>query len=127
MPHRWIYIPKSALDELGRLGFKPREGDYREVFYEGQWYLEFESKKGDIGAIFGRRKLHHIGLLVEIARSYGAFESDKPIQPYNRTNSIGKTIPEEPRQLYLPHIFNSTPYDETSHLTPDGKKRRKRR
>jgi hypothetical protein len=126
MPHRWIYIPESALDELGRLGFKPREGDYRKVYYRGRLYLEFESEKGDIGAIFGRYNLPRIGLLVEIARSYGGFETEQRIQqPHNHTNSIGKTIREQPRQLYFPGILESTRYDETSHLTPDGKRKRR--
>jgi len=135
MPYRRIYIPRSALDELSKYGFNPRKEDCTEVNLGGEGYWVFESEKGDTGAILARYNVprEKIGLCVTIVKENGGFEED--VSPAYKCCGINNEpycfsqhpALKKPRQEAFPGIFNRSSYDETSHLTPDGKRKRRKR
>jgi len=128
MPYRSVYIPVNVLPELEKYGFNSY-GNYERIYKNDKEYLEFKSEKGDIGAILARCGVpkEKIGLCVTIVQQNGGYVEDVYYNlPSDVTPLMNQNL-KRPRQQALPGIFESAPYDETSHLTPNGKKRRKRR
>ncbi|MEM0473262.1 MAG: hypothetical protein QXF88_00895 [Candidatus Aenigmatarchaeota archaeon] len=113
-----VYIPINCLDELTRYGFNhgkegERKGDY----------LSFYTEKGDIGAVIARYGVPRdkIGLCVKIVKDHGGYVES------NIEDKTKKPNPQntKPQQQALPGIFESTKYDETCHLQPNGKRKRR--
>ncbi|MCX8178858.1 MAG: hypothetical protein N3D75_03455 [Candidatus Aenigmarchaeota archaeon] len=113
-----VYIPIGCLNKLSRYGFnRGKEGEIK-----GD-YLLFYTEKGDIGAVLARYGVPRdkIGLCVEIVRDHGGYVKG------NTEDEIKKPNPRsaKPSQQALPGIFESTEYDETYHLQPNGKRKRR--
>ncbi|MEM5878336.1 MAG: hypothetical protein QXF12_05660 [Candidatus Aenigmatarchaeota archaeon] len=113
-----VYIPISCISELSRYGFNPgkegeRKGDY----------LSFCTEKGDIGAILARYGVpgNKIGLCVKIVRDHGGYVGSNPEDKTKKPNPQNT----KPEQQALPGIFESTEYNETCHLQPNGKRKRR--
>ncbi len=117
MPHRKILITQQASDAIyGELGLNVPSGLY-------------ESEKGDIGSIITRHmpedgydkryRNQMIRVTVSLAGKHGCEE----YEPVSEEQETEFELPEEPRQVAMTSIFTSTPYNETSHLRPNGKKR----
>ena len=98
------------------------------------YYLKFQSQKGDIGAILARYGVprEKIGICVNIVQeNFGYVEDvydnqESDVTPSENQKSI-KYINQKPRQQALPTIFESAFYDQSSHLTPDGKRKRRKK
>ncbi len=126
MPYRKIYIPENVIPELEKYGF-----DSNKAKREGEIinnYLVFYSEKGDSGAVLARYGVpkEKIGLCVEIVKNNGGYVEGV----YGDKKSVQTQPPkynQKPQQLALPEIFEKTQYDETSHLTPNGKRKRRKK
>lgn len=106
MPYRQVHITQGASEEL-----------YREF----SAYIQpgvYDTEKGDIGAVLARYIHDRIGLAVRIARDNGCYTETPADDIKNSEPALERSI-EIPKQL----DFGLRIYDETSHLTAEGKRR----
>ncbi|MBU5689450.1 MAG: hypothetical protein KQA41_04485 [Candidatus Aenigmarchaeota archaeon] len=132
MPPRRVYIPVEAIPELQKHKFRLPSFGYS-IFEDPEThrrYYVFKSKKGDIGAVLAihgisREKLGYCTLYV---KQMGGYEEDLYTKS-TQSNTLRQNVPRqrEPQQLAMEEIFRQAQYDESSHLTPDGKRKRRKR
>ncbi|MEM4367580.1 MAG: hypothetical protein QW350_00075 [Candidatus Aenigmatarchaeota archaeon] len=126
MPLRRIYIPVGVIPELKKHRFKLPDSGY-DIFKDQKThmtYYVFESEKGDIGAILSRYGIPReiLPYLASLVQDRGGYVEDlyeDDISPLDNSRQ------PKPQQLAMEEIFRQAPYDETSHLTPDGKRKRR--
>lgn len=103
-------------DELGLRGYNIPAGKY-------------ESEKGDVGAILSRYGVprDELPLLVTLGAKFGCHTYVPDTQRDVSKSCESKPNESKPRQLAFDGFFRQAEYDPTSHLNPDGTRRRRRR